>query len=169
VTRDELASLYTQYGFFLRRRCLAILRDAAAAEDALQDVFVKVMHSDEALALIEQPLHWLYRIAHRVCLDLIRRRKMRKTETFEANEREVDARAVHPSVSLEEREWALKFLETLEPEAQEIALCAFVEGMNQSEIADELGYSRVTINKRITALKEQAHRERALHAGDLSP
>jgi RNA polymerase sigma factor (sigma-70 family) len=55
-----------------------------------------------------------------------------------------------------ECDWATRFLGTLEPEAQEIALCAFIEGMSQSEIADELGYSRVTINKRVQALKQQA-------------
>jgi RNA polymerase sigma-70 factor, ECF subfamily len=156
VTRDELATLYTQYGFFLKRRCCVILRDSAAAEDALQDVFVKVMKSEESLASLEQPLAWLYRIVHRVCLDMIRRRKVRKAEDLETAQYEIELGAPHPSVSSEERDWATRFLGTLDDEAQEIALCAFVEGMSQSQIADELGYSRVTINKRVQALKQQA-------------
>jgi RNA polymerase sigma factor (sigma-70 family) len=90
VTQDELASLYTQYGFFLKRRCCVILRDASAADDALQDVFVKVMHSDQSLASIEQPLAWLYRIVHRVCLDALRRKRVRKAEDLDSAQPELD-------------------------------------------------------------------------------
>jgi RNA polymerase sigma factor (sigma-70 family) len=151
MTKDDLASLYSRYGVFLRKRCLLLVRDPALAEDALQDAFVKVLRSDEPLAQIEEPLRWLYRIVHRTCLDALRRRRIRIADEFE------ESKAPHsPNVPVEERDWAVRFLHTLDRESQEIAIYAFVEGMSQGEIAEELGYSRVTINKRVMSLKAQA-------------
>jgi RNA polymerase sigma-70 factor, ECF subfamily len=151
MTNDDLASLYVRYGVFLRKRCLLLVRDPALAEDALQDAFVKVLRSDEQLAQIEEPLRWLYRIVHRTCLDALRRRRIRVADEFE------ESKAPHsPNAAVEERDWAVRFLHTLDRESQEIAIYAFVEGMSQSEIAEELGYSRVTVNKRVMSLKAQA-------------
>jgi RNA polymerase sigma factor (sigma-70 family) len=151
MNKDDLASLYGRYGAFLRKRCLLLVRDPALAEDALQDAFVKVLRSEEQLAQIEEPLRWLYRIVHHTCLDALRRRRIRIADAFE------EQTAPHsPNVPVEERDWAVRFLHTLDRKSQEIAIYAFVEGMSQSEIAEELGYSRVTINKRVMSLKAQA-------------
>lgn len=152
MSRDELATLYAKYGVFLRKRCLLLVRDPSLAEDVLQDAFVKVMRSE--LRDIEEPLRWLYRIVHRTCLDALRRRKVRASQPFD--ETSLAPSSLHPDVSAAERDWTARFLHTLDRESQEIAIYAFIEGMNQSEIAEELGYSRVTINKRLTALKTQA-------------
>ena len=35
MTEDEVAQMYSVYGYFLFRRCLAFLGDATAADDAL--------------------------------------------------------------------------------------------------------------------------------------
>jgi DNA-directed RNA polymerase specialized sigma24 family protein len=45
LTNDELTKLYRRYGFLLRRRCRALLRDEVQAEDALQSAFVKIVES----------------------------------------------------------------------------------------------------------------------------
>jgi RNA polymerase sigma factor (sigma-70 family) len=53
------------------------------------------------------------------------------------------------------RRAALDALALLDEEEQKVAVMTFVDGMTQQEIADELGYSRVTINKRVAALRER--------------
>ncbi len=37
-----------------------------------------------------------------------------------------------------------------------IALLLFVDGMSQGEIADEVGVSRVTVNKKVQAIRARA-------------
>jgi len=64
----------------------------------------------------------------------------------------------HPGVEPEMRRAAIELLDALDDEDQRIAVMAFVDGMNQQEIADELGYSRMTIIKRMARLRERAQR-----------
>ncbi len=137
-----------------------ILRDPEQANDALQEAFVKVMRSDVALDSVEQPLRWLYRVVDRVCLDLLRRRKTTPTSgAGDVDEAELAAPSEGgrgPEHAAEERDRVLRFLVELDDVSQRIALLSFVDGMNQGEIAEELGYSRVTINKRVQALRQRA-------------
>jgi RNA polymerase sigma-70 factor, ECF subfamily len=159
ITSIELEQLYRKYGLLLHRRAWLILREEALAHDALQEAFVKVLRSTTALADIELPLRWLYRIVDRVALDFLRQRK--SAPQVQATDAPLEWPSRHPDVPAEERDFALRFLAELDVESQHIALCAFVDGMSQAEIAADLGYSRVTINKRIAALRARA-REHAL-------
>ncbi len=159
-SRADLENLYRRYGLFLLRRCRVILRDPEQANDALQEAFVKVMRSDVSLDTVEHPLPWLYRVVDHVCLALLRRRKTTPTpgagDVDEAELASPTSGALGPEHAAEERDRVLKFLGELDDVSQQIALLSFVDGMNQGEIAEELGYSRVTINKRVQALRQRA-------------
>ena len=155
----DVAALYSKYGFFLRRRCRTILRDDALADDALQEAFVKVLRAGNSLAEIEEPLRWLYRIVDRTCLDALRKRRRAIDPVNRADEEEPtgDRRErVHPNVEIEMRDAVLRLLATLNDDEMQIALLLFVDGMSQGEIADEVGVSRVTVNKRIAAVRARA-------------
>lgn len=54
---------------------VGLLGDKAAAEDVLQQAFFKVHEARGAYVLGANPIPWIYTIAHRTCLDEIRRRK----------------------------------------------------------------------------------------------
>jgi RNA polymerase sigma-70 factor (ECF subfamily) len=156
--REDVSALYAKYGFFLRRRCRTILRNDALADDALQEAFVKVLHSEGALAEVEEPLRWLYRVVDRCCFDALR--KARRSIVSPGSEGDDEERSnvatVHPSVDHEVRDAVLRLLATLTEDEMQIALLLFVDGMSQGEIADELGLSRVTINKRVQGIRARA-------------
>ncbi len=63
----------------LAPRILAYLRgligEKAAAEDLLQQTFLKVHEARSTYVRGANPIPWVYTIAHRTCLDEIRRRK----------------------------------------------------------------------------------------------
>src|SRR6516165_9341385 len=100
MTNDELADCYRRYGFLLQQRCRTILRDEAAAADALQDSFVKFIQAGDALRTAENRLAWMYRVVDRCCFDHLRRSKHRMTEPIEDHE---GASVVHPGVDHEAR------------------------------------------------------------------
>jgi RNA polymerase sigma-70 factor, ECF subfamily len=52
-----------------------LLRDRAAAEDALQLAFLKVHEARAASVAGANPIPWMYTIAHRTALDELRKRK----------------------------------------------------------------------------------------------
>jgi RNA polymerase sigma-70 factor (ECF subfamily) len=148
----DAARLYERYGFFLLRRCRTILRDAAAADDALQQAFERILRSGGAVLHADEPLRWLYRVVERCCFDVLRSRR-RSIESLQSDE---VGETAHPSVDIEARDAALKLLGMMTEQEMQIAVLLFVDGMSQGEIADEVGVSRVTVNKKIQALRARA-------------
>ncbi len=71
------AELYRQTASHLYAVALRILREPAAAEEALQEVYVSIWHhAGTYVAAKSQPLTWLTSIARNRCLDQLRRREL---------------------------------------------------------------------------------------------
>lgn len=144
--------MYRRYGALLERRCRLLLRDDALAEDAIQELVAVLLRRGESLREAESPYRWLCRAAERASLDLLRRtRRVREALPLE----QVDVLGAAPGIDAEARRAVLESLERLEPDAQSLAIMLFVDGFTQSEAADELGVSRVTVNKRATQIRNQ--------------
>ena len=154
LSNGEVVDIHRRYGFFLRRRCALLLRDPSLVDDAFQEMFLKLMRGGAGVRSADVPLRWLYRVADRTCFDQLRRTKhTRRTASLD------DAiLPFHPGTEPEVRRAAVELLDVLDDEDQRIAVMAFVDGMSQQEIADELGYSRMTIVSRMTRLRERIHR-----------
>ncbi|AKU98736.1 RNA polymerase sigma-54 factor RpoN [Labilithrix luteola] len=175
LSNREVADLYRRYGFLLRRRCLMLMfsRAPAQVDDALQETFLKLIRAGAPIRTAEEPLRWLYRVADRTCFDLLRKTKYaRRSDPIDDV---LDELPANTGLEPELRRAAMELLDALGQEDQQIAVMAFIDGMNQQEIANELGYSRMTIIKRVARLKERAQRIRtrkpnanARRAGDLS-
>ncbi len=156
LRQPDVSALYAKYGLFLRRRCRTILRNDALADDALQEAFVKVLRSGDALATVDEPLRWLYRVVDRCCFDVLRRRRRSAESPSEDDDQSPSMASAHPSVDLELRDAVLRLLGTLNEEEMQLALLLYVDGMSQGEAAEELGLSRVTINKRVQVIRARA-------------
>jgi len=152
----DVSKLCAKYGFFLRRRCRTILRNDALADDALQEAFVKVLRSEGALEKVDEPLRWLYRVVDRCCFDALRKKRRSVESPLEDDDRSPTMASAHPSVDIEMRDAVLRLLATLSEDEMRIALLLFVDGMSQGEIADEMSLSRVTINKKVQAIRARA-------------
>jgi len=81
--RGDAAAFQRLYGL-LAPRLLAylfgLLRDKAAAEDILQATFLKVHEARSTYVMGANPIPWMYTIAHRTCLDEIRKRKRNRVQ-----------------------------------------------------------------------------------------
>lgn len=152
LTPSEASRLYDRYGYFLLRRCRSILREASAADDALQLVFEKLLRNGGGVRHADQPLRWLYRVVDRCCFDMLRGRRRRLESPLDVD----TMTGEHPAVDIEARDAALGLLSTMSEQEQQMTVFLFVDGMSQGEIAEELGISRVTVNKRVQALRARA-------------
>jgi len=152
LSNAEVAAIYRDYGHLLLRRSRVILRDDALAEDALQEALIKVMRYGENLQAAHSPLRWLYRVVDRCCFDLLARRKggpdLPRTPP--------DPAGPHPAVQLEERDAVMRLLHRLTAEERTIAVLAWVDGLSQQQIADEVRCSRVTVNKKLQKIRGRA-------------
>ncbi len=144
--RSRAAELYATYGPVVYRRCVKLLRDREAARDATQDVFVKLVRDIRRLTGPDDPLPWIYRVSTNHCLNLIRARRRRGPEAAgDAESLEVAApNAAYPSSSL-----ARAVLARFDAGTQAVAVGVLVDGMEHTELAEVLGVSRKTVQRRL--------------------
>jgi RNA polymerase sigma-70 factor (ECF subfamily) len=67
--------LYTLVAPRILAYLVALIADRPVAEDLLQQTFLKLHQSRSSYVRDANPIPWIYTIAHRTCLDEIRRRK----------------------------------------------------------------------------------------------
>jgi RNA polymerase sigma-70 factor (ECF subfamily) len=149
----ELTQIHHRYRHLILRRCRRILRDEHAAEDATQTVFMKLWRYGEAFRLAASPLGWLYRVADRCCFDELKRRSPW------CDDRALDslASARLAADPVEDRDLVRRLLGRFDVRVQRIAVLRYCEEMSQDEIAAETCWSRQTVLKKLTLVRDRAH------------
>ena len=154
LTEREVGAAYECYGHLVLRRCRAILRDDDLAQDALQEVFVRLMRYGGKFKQADSPLRWLYRVSDRVCFDLIKATK-RQPESRESTVQQ-RSDASRPDQAVADRQAVLRFLAHFDDKTKQIAILHYVEELPQERIAQETGWSRQTIHKKLQRLRAKA-------------
>jgi RNA polymerase sigma-70 factor, ECF subfamily len=155
IDRGELEALYRAFGPQVRRRARSLLGDDLEAQDAMQEVFVRVIGAMNEFRRQSQPSTWLYRITTNLCLNRLRdgrRRRDHLTRLGEEAPRTVRA----PGLPPEARATLRRVLAQIPAELSEIAVYYYVDEMDQSEIARALGVSRRTIGYRLDRFRAEA-------------
>ncbi|MCB9550280.1 MAG: RNA polymerase sigma factor [Myxococcales bacterium] len=141
----EVARLFRLHGPQVYRRALRLLGNPTDAEEALQDVFLKILDRVDDFDDQGKTLNWLYRITTNHCLNVIRGRKRRLalSEAFRVAPQRADhAVAVDQSVLRE-------LLGRADPREAEAAVYVHLDGMSYSEAAPLLGVSKRTVGNLI--------------------
>lgn len=144
-----LGEFYDLYAGLVNGLALRILRDAAEAEDLVQEVFIQVWRQaaryDPGRG---SPEAWLCTIARSRALDRLRRRAARREEPGDPPPASASERP-RPEEVLAVR----KALEGLSRDQRAALELAYYEGLTQTEIANRLGQPLGTVKTRMrTAL-----------------
>jgi len=121
--------------------CLRVLTDRAEAEDALQDVYVKVWNKSDRFVVSDlSPISWLVAIARNHAIDRLRQRRERTTEldaalSVEDTAPDPEARAVAGG----ERRRIDKCLGELDVVRSAAVQGAYLRGESYQELADRHG------------------------------
>ena len=141
--QQAFAELYRMTSAHLYAVALRILREAAAAEEVLQESFVNVWHhAGSYVAAKSQPLTWLTSIVRNRCLDQLRRREV-ETVTMDDEEEGVTIAADDPGplemlLSGANARAVGACVEALEPGQKQAIALAFFQGLSHSELAQHL-------------------------------
>jgi RNA polymerase sigma-70 factor (ECF subfamily) len=119
-----------------------LLRDAAGAEDAAQETFIRVFRSIHKFRGDCRLATWIHRIATNVCLTELK--KTRRRSAWEAERSFADDRRDVARGETPRREIALT-----QQRKQVTFYLSHVEGLSASEIATVLGEKRGTVLKRL--------------------
>ena len=141
--QKAFAELYQLSAPHLYAVALRILREAAAAEEVLQESFVNVWHhAGSYVAARSQPLTWLTSIVRNRCLDQLRRREV-ETVTMDDEDEGVKVAAEGPTplemlLSGADARAVKDCVEALDAGPKQAIALAFYQGLSHSELARHL-------------------------------
>src|SRR5271156_3216206 len=142
----DLVALVETYSALLFRVAHSVLRSRAEAEDAVQDVFVRVLEHRASLATIRDMRVWLVRIAWNLALD--RRRRLRPEQFDEGFVEGLVARDQPADEALNEAHRmrsVLRELERLPKGERHVLLLSAIEELGTAEMAEVLGRSESAV------------------------
>ena len=143
LSQREVAALFEAHGPMVYRRALRLLGNPADAEEAAQDVFVRVIRSSHTYDGRGALVGWLYRMTTNYCLNKIRDRKRRR-ELFALHVSNQRAAQAGPTTApdLVMLRWLLAHAE---PKLAQAAVYCYLDGLSYREAAELLGTSKRTV------------------------
>jgi RNA polymerase sigma-70 factor (ECF subfamily) len=150
---QTITTLVAEYSTALYRVAFSVTRNAAEAEDAVQETFLRVLRHQSRLGEIRDYRVWLVRIVWNIVLD-----RKRRAKTRPENEDLSDHARVLPSadlatdqtvISRQERERIMALIDRLPRREREALLLSAVQELSTAEIASVLGATESSIRSRI--------------------
>ena len=133
-----------------------LVGDPDLAEDLTQETFIRAYQALERLELEPEAeprrRGWLYRIAHNVATDHLRRKARFQWLPLDLL---FNRGGGDPAADLARREPLQRALDALPPDARELLLLFTHEGMDAGEVAEVLGITPAAARKRRQRAKEQ--------------
>ena len=157
MTDDRLTNLYSTYGAAIYARCRRLLGEGAAAEDATQETFMRVLRAIDRAPDPREALTWIYRIATNYCLNEVRNRRGRPELRPELPEGWPLGQSGSEE-RLADRDLARRLIERAPPKVRVCAFLYHVDGMEQEEVARVLRVSRGTVVARLRAFQVNARK-----------
>ena len=138
---DEIVSRFMRPGLAVARQ---ILSDAALAEDAVQEAFLRVVGHREKYSPGRSFSSWFYTIVRNVCVDMVRRRARQRSLVEEMARRRPAQQAPADPDAAE----ALELLDALPKGERDVVELRVVGGLSFAEVAAATGISVEAAKKR---------------------
>jgi RNA polymerase sigma-70 factor (ECF subfamily) len=160
--RDRAAfrSLYDRTSAKLFGVVLRILKDRSEAEEAVQEVYVKIwQRADRYVAGDTSPISWLVAVARNHALDILRARRPRADDIDVALEiPDAGPSPERATADSQERGRIERCLATLEPDRAEAVRGAYLDGYSYDELAQRyavpLNTMRTWLRRSLLKLRE---------------
>jgi len=146
--QDEVAQLFEEARDDVYRYLLTLGLHPPEAQEAAQEVFLRLYATLKKGELIRNRRAWIFRVAHNFGLKI--RAQQKREEPFDANlESRLAGTTADPERSLFERERALRFHAAIEALSEQQRRCLFLrlEGLRYPEIGSALGISASTVGE----------------------
>jgi RNA polymerase sigma-70 factor (ECF subfamily) len=157
ICAPALGILYSKYAPAIYAHCRRFLQSSAAARDATQEAFVRVLSKGVVLPSEEsEAVRYMYRVSINVCLNTLRQTA--------SHSRAAPALAVgnplheqSAEASLASREFVQAVLARCKDGDAQVAIMHYLDGMPQVEIAQILGITRRSVFNRLHKLARIAN------------
>lgn len=164
--RDAYAHLVRRYQSRVTALCRTMLGHSPDFEDAAQEAFFKAYQSLDKFRGNASFYTWLYRIASNHCLDLLRSRSRRPSESLDAiieDEKEellrLFASTPDPRSAMESRELVERILSALAPNYRLALTLRERDGLSYEEIAQVMENSVDSVKALLRRAREEVEQK----------
>lgn len=154
--------LYERYADKVYAKCIGMLKEETLAEDATQEVFIKILTSISRFEQKSSFSTWVYAITYNLCIDSIRRRKKKTTVEFEDYHQEElnEAESIEEVSDKELLEIRIdrlgEVLHRAMDEDRAILLMKYADNMSIRDISEVIGKSESAVKMNIMRAKQRA-------------
>jgi RNA polymerase sigma factor (sigma-70 family) len=150
---EAFDEVYRSLRGFIYARCRRLLSCDELAEDATQEISLKLLAHWSALPPGEPTRRWLHRVTTNYCLNQLRNEKRRHGAPFM-----LDEGTAPPPDGIANRQLVTRVLASLPPELRLVGWLSHVDECHQHDIAEELRISRRTVVSRLGMFRLRAKR-----------
>ena len=156
---SHFAVLYNRYLAKVNAKCISILKDENLAQDAVQDIFLKIYLNLPKFGSKSSFSTWVYSITFNHCIDFLRRKK--REENLISSDPYIDIN-IFSDIKKEEKfdgppEVVVKnILNKLSESEKAILLMKYVEDMSIVEISEALNKSESAVKMRLKRARTKA-------------
>ena len=151
---EQIAQLYDEYGDMLFRLAYSVLLNRADAEDAVQDMFIKIIGKVPDFREKAQERAWLSRVLVNQCRDQLRKRKLRLYTPLEEMLEQTGAEPSVPGPEESSGNGVLQVVLSLGEKYREPLVLHYFEGFSVEEISSILGVGQSAVKMRLARGRE---------------
>lgn len=152
MTKQEFKKLFEQYYNPLCNFASTILHSRIKAEDAVQDVFIKMWQKKDTVGGLENVKAYLFTATKNKCFEYLRKLKLER-KLSEENESRLE---MSSSINIDDeadkyvlKEKLFNSIRQLPPKCRDVFTMSKINGLTYSEIAIELGISPKTVENQM--------------------
>ena len=148
---DAFEAFFERHRSLIFRTAYGLTGDRTAAEEILQDTFLRAYRHRGTLRTDMSPVPWLHRVALNLCYSRLGRRRLRLEPIGETTAALRDV-AIGPHEHAEREELRASVrggIAALPPKHQSVVVLYYLHGMSLQETSDVLGIALGTVKSRL--------------------
>lgn len=172
-------ALYERHAARLRLFIARFVGDRDAADDLLQEVFLKVYRQPKSFDPRGRFLTWVYAVTRNASIDWLRRKRIALVPIGPADEDDDFGTSVDPPVPSFERpeikvlagelaERVAAVTDTLSPKLREVFVLCALQGLSYEEAAEVIGCPVKTVSSRLSRARDRFFETFRDYLGDTS-
>ena len=147
--QGAMSCLYERYAHLVLGVCFKYLGDAEAAQDATQQIFIKLLEDLSRFEIIHFK-SWLLKVVRNHCLMLLRKSLPVRNNTISISDDMEFETDEHPQMEREQIIESLEAaMETLSTEQRTCVELFYLKKMNYAAIAEKTGYTLMQVKSNI--------------------
>ncbi|MDG5786401.1 RNA polymerase sigma factor [Evansella sp. AB-P1] len=163
-TKTIIDEAYEQYSDAIFKYICMMVRDYQQGQDLTHETFIKAYENYESFEGKAELKTWLFRIAHNVTIDYVRKKKpLRLIESFLNNKKDPSPLPEENLKIQEDVKVLYKGISNLKPAYKEVIILRKIKGFSINETSEILHWSenkvKVTLHRAMPLLKKELEKE----------